>query len=100
MNKQVTDPTVLKLAVDAIEALVAQAKLDHPDLGLSFGYIGNFERWGDDRCFYVFTNRRDSTGRSVSYYIGEPAKLGAHTGAHVAQYLPRFLAKAAEAARR
>lgn len=33
----------------------AQLKADFQDLGVSTGYIGNFERWGDDRRFYVFT---------------------------------------------
>lgn len=33
----------------------AQLKADYADLGVSTGYIGNFERWGDDRRFYVFT---------------------------------------------
>lgn len=33
----------------------AALKRDYADLGVSTGYIGNCERWGDDRTFMVFT---------------------------------------------
>lgn len=43
----------------------------YPHLGLSFGYIGNFERWGDDRSFRVFNKvareKIYSNGRLVAY---------------------------------
>jgi hypothetical protein len=43
----------------AITAIVDAAKVMHPDLKLSFGYIGNYDRrlpQPDDRSWYVFTN--------------------------------------------
>ncbi len=30
--------------------------------GVTFGYIGNFERWGDERCFYIFLPTPDRAG--------------------------------------
>ena len=36
---------------DAVDRL----KKKYPKAGLSFGYIGNFERWGDDRAYYIFS---------------------------------------------
>jgi len=44
---------------------------DYTDLGVSCGYIGNLERWGDDRELRVFTNLRsvkDGT-RSISLTV-------------------------------
>jgi hypothetical protein len=35
------------------------ARTRYPDLGLSFGYIGNLERWGDDRSWRIFTKLSD-----------------------------------------
>lgn len=32
---------------------------------VTFGYIGNIERWGDDRSFRLFAN--DSGGKCISY---------------------------------
>ena len=37
---------------------------DYTDLGVSCGYIGNLERWGDDREFRVFTNLRSVKNRT------------------------------------
>jgi len=34
--------------------------------GWSVGYIGNLERWGDDRGWRLFTPARTSTGYSTS----------------------------------
>jgi hypothetical protein len=96
---QPTDPTILKRTLDAIDALVAQAKAAHPELGLSVGYIGNLERWGDDRDWRVFTNRRDSTGRSISFSLGSTDSLDDAKAKMAAHYLPRFLARALEAAK-
>ena len=63
-------------AHDALGLFVARAKLAHPELGLSFGYVGNVYRDGtDDRSWRVFTNRRDDAGRSVSYWLGDTKNL-------------------------
>ena len=42
---------------DAIEACVIALRAEFPGLSLTFGYIGNVDRFGDDRCWRVFTNR-------------------------------------------
>jgi hypothetical protein len=94
-----TTPTTTLQAEAIIDALVAQAKLDHPTLGLSYGYIGNMERWGDDRDFRVFTNRREQDGRSVSYPLGGLDDL-VRSASRMAEYFPRFLARAAALDRR
>ena len=31
--------------------------------GVTFGYLGNFEIWGDDRAFYVFLPHPDRVGQ-------------------------------------
>jgi hypothetical protein len=35
--------------------IFADLKAKYPQIGLSFGYIGNVENWGDDRHWYFFT---------------------------------------------
>lgn len=61
----------INAAIDCIKLIVKHASDAYPELGLSFGYVGNLDRrWGDDRSFRVFTNRLDDTGRSVSYHLG------------------------------
>ncbi|MAK37990.1 MAG: hypothetical protein CMC15_17655 [Flavobacteriaceae bacterium] len=39
-----------------IHALVEELNVKFPEAGLSFGYIGNYERWGDDTSWYIFSN--------------------------------------------
>ena len=67
--------TTTMTAYEALAAFVKAEAIKHPDLGLSFGYIGNLERWGDDRSWCVFTNRRNTYGHSVSYYLGDTKDL-------------------------
>ena len=44
----------------------------NPQLGLTYGYIGNMERWGDDRSWRVFS--------SVSMQPGDgPSSWGSYT---------------------
>ena len=38
-----------------------------PEIDLTFGYIGNCERWGDDRSWYFFTQVRDHKGRRMTF---------------------------------
>jgi hypothetical protein len=38
-----------------LRGLIEAMRLTYPELGLSFGYIGNCGQWGDDRCWCVFT---------------------------------------------
>jgi hypothetical protein len=55
----------------ALSLLVKDLAAAHPELGLSYGYIGNVYRDGtDDRGFRIFSNRRDDDGRSISYHLG------------------------------
>lgn len=64
---------------EKMEALVANLAEAFPQFSLSFGYIGNLDhRWGDDRSWRVFTNRRESGGhygRSVSFHLGSTEGL-------------------------
>jgi hypothetical protein len=41
-------------AQDAIDRLVAMLNIAFPQLAMTFGYIGNIERWGDDRRWSVW----------------------------------------------
>lgn len=43
-----------------------------PALDVRYGYIGNVERWGDERSWYVFTKLREQEGRSMSVSLGGP----------------------------
>lgn len=38
-----------------IEDLRTQLQAEYPNAGITVGYIGNVERWGDNRSWYVFT---------------------------------------------
>jgi hypothetical protein len=40
------------VASNTLDGLVAELKKELP--GISFGYIENFESWGDERSFYLF----------------------------------------------
>jgi len=40
------------------DELKKQLAEKYPQIGLTFGYIGNLERWGDDRSWYFFTKVR------------------------------------------
>lgn len=50
----------------------AAVKGEFADLGVSVGYIGNVERWGDDRKWLVFTKAVRADGRRVSREIPGP----------------------------
>ncbi len=40
--------------------------------GLKWGYIGNFERWGDDRCLHIWVEGlEESNGNTKSLWSGE-----------------------------
>jgi hypothetical protein len=61
----------LPSAAELIEVEVKALAAAFPELGLSFGYIGNcdmgpYARW-DDRSWRVFTNRCGEDGRSCSW---------------------------------
>lgn len=62
--------------VEKMERLVKELAVAFPDLGLSFGYIGNCGRNYDDRGWKVFTRVRDKKyGLSVSYDLGDTEGL-------------------------
>jgi hypothetical protein len=48
---------------EKIEALVEELNKKFPEAGLSFGYLGNYERWGDDTSWYIFSEIKYSEGR-------------------------------------
>lgn len=54
------------------EEKAAAVKEEFADLGVSVGYIGNVERWGDDRKWLVFTKAVRADGRRVSREIPGP----------------------------
>lgn len=44
--------------------------------GLTYGYIGNFERWGDDRLLHIWvTDRREANGNLKSLWCCEANSL-------------------------
>ena len=46
--------------------------------GLTFGYIGNFERWGDDRKLFIWINEddmREKNGNQASLWECEARDL-------------------------
>lgn len=69
-------------ADDIIRAEVGRLAVLHPDLGLSYGYIGNCDLSGsrfDDRSFMVFTTLRSGHGPCPDIHFGgvPHADLGA-----------------------
>lgn len=38
-----------------LTTLFGELRDQYPEIGLTFGYIGNYESWGDDRHWYFFT---------------------------------------------
>ena len=97
MNAKAVSPAE---ADEQIRLRVEVLKAQHPELRLSYGYIGNLERWGDDRTFRVFTNRLDETGRSVSLHLGAFATLPEVLDRLTDQRLGQFLARAANCSTR
>jgi hypothetical protein len=91
-----TNPFVI--ADNAIRALVVEAAAKHPELGMTFGYIGNWDRHGDDRSFRIFTNRKDSGRRSISYHLGSVNNLPAALS-RLPYHLDAFIAMALKADR-
>lgn len=70
-------PTEAELATynaasEILRNKVAELRQELP--GISFGYLGNFERWGDDRSFYVFLPTVDRPGDS-----GDQVALGTYS---------------------
>lgn len=43
--------------------LLKDLREKYPDVGLSYGYIGNWESWGDERSWYFFTKVGMPDGR-------------------------------------
>src|SRR3546814_2090423 len=58
--------------------VIAELSPNYPDIGLSFGYIGNIWHgpYQDDRSFRVFTMLRDRFGYSVNFGGHSSARLG------------------------
>lgn len=60
------------------EKLLTEMKERYPDIGLSFGYIGNLHRGNDDRQWQYFTNVRATSG-----FGSGNASFGGHTTAYL-----------------
>ena len=45
-----------KAAMEALEKIKGNLQAKYLHLNVSFGYIGNMERWGDDRSWHFFYN--------------------------------------------
>lgn len=58
-SQQATPVDTIQIAMTQAEVLVAGLKTTYPEVSLSFGYIGNLERWGDDRSWMFFTGYVD-----------------------------------------
>ena len=67
-----------KKAYDQLSALVDRLKRKYPEAELSLGYLGNFEKWGDDRAWYVFSklSRPGSYGHKSWKWGGYRADRG------------------------
>jgi hypothetical protein len=55
---------------DAVDA----ANAAHPELQITYGYIGNFERWGDDRSLRVWIKGADGEDTSCLQYEAAAAQ--------------------------
>lgn len=60
-------------AIYACEAEIRDLAKATP--GVTFGYIGNFERWGDDRSLYLWIDARDQAGQQVALWNCNAARL-------------------------
>jgi hypothetical protein len=68
------DNTYNREADQQMQALVDAAAIRHPDMGLSWGYVGNLGPYGrDDRSWRILTNKRDTFGHSISYCVFDMA---------------------------
>ena len=54
-TKEITDQGSAK---DDIKMLIETVQAIHPEVGISFGYIGNLERRSDDRQWYIWTAKK------------------------------------------
>lgn len=94
---QVPPTTAANEADQAIRAMVETFKAQYPDLGLSYGYIGNLSHKLDDRDWRIFTNRcsADPAWRtSVSFHLGSFLSLPAGLERLQAGAFEKFAAQA------
>lgn len=66
-----TPTTSTRSAYERIGIVLHELIPRHPRLGLTFGYIGNLERWGDDRGWKVFTACSRPSGYATSVNWGD-----------------------------
>lgn len=69
----------VRVALERCDELCDKLSARYPEAGLSFGYIGNIERWGDDRGWRFFTHLKDAHWRDMSF------------GSQATENLPRLL---------
>lgn len=78
-------------AYDQIGARVKELAEQYPELGITFGYVGDICRGRDNRDFRIFTNRRDDVGRSVMYHLGGINSLPISAGNMTEEALQSFV---------
>lgn len=65
-----------QMAINQLQAHAEGLAARFPEHRITFGYIGNIERWGDDRCWRIFTRYNSAELRtSISYQLGETNRL-------------------------
>jgi hypothetical protein len=80
------------------DVAVRKLRLLCPNEKFSFGYVGNLERWGDDRSFYLWcTSKRVASGfyagNAVSVALGPAGRVEAMTPDDWASAIQRLVAK-------
>lgn len=79
------------VADNIIRDVVAELAPQYPDLGLSYGYIGNIWHapFEDDRSFRIFTKLRNQHGHSVQfgdYHVDQLGELAFRVQAQLADW--------------
>jgi len=64
-------------ASEQIRNLVNELNAKFPQAKLSFGYIGNIERWGDDRGWSIWATGYQTT---QGFYAGNSPAFGSSVG--------------------
>jgi len=62
----------------SLEGLKRTLASRYPEIGLTVGYLGNVERWGDERSWMFFTkvgNPGDTWGNSHGFHLGSTESM-------------------------
>lgn len=71
-NTMKTQPLKADSTPKEVEARIRQ--IADKNEGLTFGYIGNFERWGDDRLLYLWVKGVNHEGGNQAHIWSAEAK--------------------------